>query len=147
MSQQYPHGVSIIPYREGCFAVSQRIGKDGSLGLWQFPGGYVEPGEDDSWAAMRELHEETGLLVDIKRLHPLGNTEPIRGYKNELYIGFRFGLVIEKTEELKHREPHKHTPWVWMTLPRLRELEMLQRTKEFAELFVRRIAHPIWPPK
>lgn len=32
-------------------------------GLWGFPGGRIEPGEDLLTAAGREFHEETGLLA------------------------------------------------------------------------------------
>lgn len=32
-------------------------------GLWSLPGGRVEPGEDDAAALVREMAEETGLLV------------------------------------------------------------------------------------
>ncbi|MEQ3551525.1 NUDIX domain-containing protein [Pseudonocardia nematodicida] len=32
-------------------------------GLWSVPGGRVEPGEDDHTAVVRELAEETGLVV------------------------------------------------------------------------------------
>jgi 8-oxo-dGTP diphosphatase len=32
-------------------------------GLWSIPGGRVEPGEDDATALVREMAEETGLLV------------------------------------------------------------------------------------
>lgn len=37
-------------------------------GLWAFPGGAIEPGEDVSAAAVREALEETGLVVDPVRL-------------------------------------------------------------------------------
>lgn len=31
--------------------------------MWEFPGGKLEPGEDDAAAARRELHEELGVEV------------------------------------------------------------------------------------
>ncbi|TCK23153.1 ADP-ribose pyrophosphatase YjhB (NUDIX family) [Ancylobacter aquaticus] len=37
-------------------------------GLWGFPGGRIEPGETYLDAALRELHEETGIAADAPRL-------------------------------------------------------------------------------
>jgi 8-oxo-dGTP diphosphatase len=36
---------------------------DPGRGLWSLPGGRVEPGEDDAAALVREMAEETGLVV------------------------------------------------------------------------------------
>ena len=36
-------------------------------GLWEFPGGKVEPGESPAAAAARECLEETGLAIDLLR--------------------------------------------------------------------------------
>lgn len=33
-------------------------------GRWSIPGGRVEPGEDDATALVREMQEETGLVVE-----------------------------------------------------------------------------------
>jgi ADP-ribose pyrophosphatase YjhB (NUDIX family) len=45
-----------------------RRGHDPGRGLWSLPGGRVEPGEDDAAALVREMAEETGLVVVPGRL-------------------------------------------------------------------------------
>jgi 8-oxo-dGTP pyrophosphatase MutT (NUDIX family) len=49
-------------------------------GLWEFPGGKFEPGEDARTAASRELLEETGVLVDPRlgiELGSAGHHDPL----------------------------------------------------------------------
>lgn len=58
--------------REGLVMLAQR--SDGELrGLWEFPGGKLEPGETREAALVRELQEELGILVEVHE--PVGTTE------------------------------------------------------------------------
>jgi 8-oxo-dGTP diphosphatase len=47
----------------GRLLLVQRANEPGR-GLWSLPGGRVEPGEDDAAALVREMAEETGLVVE-----------------------------------------------------------------------------------
>ncbi|MEJ2670084.1 MAG: thiamine phosphate synthase [Gammaproteobacteria bacterium] len=53
--------VGLIENADGAVLVGQRPAGKRYAGLWEFPGGKVEPGETAEQALTRELHEEVGL--------------------------------------------------------------------------------------
>ena len=57
--------------RDGRVLLAQRPEGKSMAGLWEFPGGKVEPGETPEAALMRELREELGIDTWASCLAPL----------------------------------------------------------------------------
>jgi 8-oxo-dGTP diphosphatase len=56
---------------DGRVLLAQRPNGKSMAGLWEFPGGKVEPGETPEAALIRELHEELGIDTFAACLAPL----------------------------------------------------------------------------
>ena len=56
---------------DGRVLLAQRPPGKSMAGLWEFPGGKVEPGETPEVALIRELHEELGIETWSSCLAPL----------------------------------------------------------------------------
>jgi len=52
--------------REGRVLLTRRPGGAHLAGLWEFPGGKVEPGEDPEHAVVRECREECAIEVEVE---------------------------------------------------------------------------------
>lgn len=62
--------------------------KEPYLGLYNLPGGKIEPGEDGLAAAYRELEEETGILPQrISLTHLMDFHYPLDPCYVEVYVG------------------------------------------------------------
>lgn len=57
-----------VVFREGKLLISQRRSEDHLGGLWEFPGGKLEPGESWVDCLHRELREELGIEVEVDEL-------------------------------------------------------------------------------
>ena len=56
--------------RDGRVLIAQRPPGKSMAGLWEFPGGKIDPGETPEQALVRELHEELGIETEEACLGP-----------------------------------------------------------------------------
>lgn len=89
---------------------------------WITPGGGVEPGESDPQAAVRELAEETGLVVDVRALSmPLAVRRVRHGYtdviveQDEVFFGVRVPAFTVDTAGHTEEERLTMTRHRWWT--------------------------------
>jgi 8-oxo-dGTP diphosphatase len=91
--------------------IAQRPEGKALAGLWEFPGGKMEPGERPEATLIRELHEELGIVVKEPCLAPL--TFASHAYESfhllmPLYICRRWEGFVQPCEgqALKWVRPH-----------------------------------------
>ncbi len=103
---------------DGRVLVAQRPEGKALAGLWEFPGGKVEPGERPEETLIRELHEELGITVQEACLAPL--TFASYGYEAfhllmPLWICRRWDGPVTARE---------HSALKWLRPAKLRDLPM-----------------------
>lgn len=103
---------------DGRVLIAQRPEGKSMAGLWEFPGGKVDPGERPEDALIRELNEELGIFVKEACLAPL--TFASHSYEEfhllmPLYVCRRWeGMVT----------PHEGQKLAWVRPNRLRDYPM-----------------------
>ena len=71
---------------DGRVLVQQRSAHRAMAGLWEFPGGKVEPGETPEVALVRELREELGIDTQTACLAPAGFASEALGERHLLLL-------------------------------------------------------------
>jgi len=107
--RRLPHQVVAVGlvWDHGRLLIARRP-EDGLLGgLWEFPGGKVEPGESPEEAVRRELHEEMKIAVEVGAL---------AGRVRHSYSHFRITLYAFHARRTGGEpSPGRATAWRWAT--------------------------------
>ena len=98
--------------------IAQRPAGKAMAGLWEFPGGKLEPGERPEATLIRELHEEIGITVKEACLAPL--TFASHGY-DDFHLLMPLYICRRWDGEVTPREGQK---LAWVRANKLRDYKM-----------------------
>ena len=94
--------------REGAVLLAQRPPGRPLAGLWEFPGGKVEAGEQPEEALIRELREELGLEIAKEDLTPLT-------FASHAYPGFHLLMPVYLCRRWRgHLTAHEGQELLWV---------------------------------
>ena len=113
--------VAAIIHHDGAYFATQR-GYGEFEGMWEFPGGKIEPGESREDALKREIQEELGVDIYIKEL--LCTTE--YDYPT-FHLTMHCYLCSVASGEIELRE---HKSAQWLTAETLYSVEWLPADRE-----------------
>lgn len=107
--------VGAVIIKDGLILCAQR-GSTGKLpGMWEFPGGKIEPGESAAEALVREITEELSCTIEVDE------------FINKAEFEYDFGIVILSTYycSLLSGEPilSEHENMAWLRSDELQTLE------------------------
>jgi 8-oxo-dGTP diphosphatase len=114
--------------RDGRVLASRRTEPPRLAGLWEFPGGKVEPGETDEQALLRELREELQVEAAVgERLGGdllIGETAVLRVYLCTLLAG-EPALVDHDAHRWLTAAELDDVAWIPVDLPLVEQLRAL----------------------
>lgn len=116
--------VAAIIHHDGAYFATQR-GYGEFEGMWEFPGGKIEPGESREDALKREIQEELGVDIYIKEL--LCTTE--YDYPT-FHLTMHCYLCSVASGEIELRE---HKSAQWLTAETLDTIEWLPADKDIID--------------
>jgi 8-oxo-dGTP diphosphatase len=118
-------GAAVV--REGRMLACRRTSPPEAAGRWELPGGKVEPGETPDAALVREVREELGCGIAVRRWlaaeAPIGRRHVLRAALCDLVDG--------------EPVPTEHDAVRWLAAEELHEVDWLEPDRPFLPLITR----------
>ena len=120
--------VSGVVINDGKVLVIQRAASDTHPGLWEIPGGGKEPLEKCEDAVKREVKEETGLTIEIKKLVGVFDytTEKEDCIKDCTQINY----LVKPIGKVEVNLSTEHEGFAWITENEINNYNISKETKE-----------------
>ncbi len=139
MKEKPVHIAAGVVIRSGKVLITRRSPQMTAPGLWEFPGGKVEAGEEASRALVREIREELGLSVTVSG--KLGESKVL--YKNCLLWMECFHISLEREQspvlyehdKMVWADPDDFKNYLWAPadIPLVNDSRFLERLNTIAE--------------
>lgn len=102
----------IVTDEDGRVLLTKRLGDKHGKGEFCFPGGKPDPGEDPGMTAIRELHEEAGIVAYGLRKLNFWSYDRYDGEYEAHYVTAYF-ICQAEGQTPRNLEPTKHESWEW----------------------------------
>jgi 8-oxo-dGTP diphosphatase len=103
---------------DGRVLIARRPEGKAMAGLWEFPGGKLEPGETPEAAVIREAREELGIAIEEACLAPFA-------FASHAYDGFHLLMPLFLCRKWRGTPgAHEHSDTRWVRPARLRDYPM-----------------------
>jgi len=105
-------GLTAMVVRNGKILLGERFNTETANGMFAYPGGRMDYGETPENGVVREVLEETGLVVNKERMYFLTSKNEYFPEANKHYVSLVF--IVEDFEgEPETKEPNKCKGWDW----------------------------------
>jgi 8-oxo-dGTP diphosphatase len=121
----------VIRDKEGrCLLLKRSMSSKGNPGKWDLPGGKVDAGESLEEGLLREVREEGGLTISLRRV--LGAAESESPTKRVAYLIFEGRLVSGEV-----RLSDEHDDFIWIDRKDLGSVDIAEQFRPFLETYSR----------
>jgi 8-oxo-dGTP diphosphatase len=114
-----------------CLLIRRSASSRANAGDWEFPGGKIDPGESFDDGLLREVLEETGLVISLERVAGCAESElPERKVAYLILEGRVLGGQLRLSDE--------HDAFDWVPVAELSRIALAPQFREFAAEYMRK---------